>query len=126
VAADPAALAVVGHEDHGGAVELPVLVQERQELADAPVRLGELAEVLGAPHAAHVAELVGGEQLQDEQVRILLVHHPPRLGAQRVVDFSGRLHRRHRTNHLVAERVQQMGDPDKPAATPLALEHVED
>jgi len=39
VAADAAALAVIGHEDHGGVVELAALLEEVEEVADVPVRL---------------------------------------------------------------------------------------
>ena len=46
VAADPATLAVVGHQDHGGAVELAALLEEGEEVADVAVGLGELVEVL--------------------------------------------------------------------------------
>ena len=88
MAADPATLAVVGHQDHGGAVELAALLEEGEEVADAAVGLGELVEVLGAAHAAHVAELVGGEQLEHEQVGVLLVDHAPRLGRERAVDLG--------------------------------------
>ena len=91
--ADAAALAVVGHEDHGGVIEADALVEEREELAHAAVCLGELAEVFRAAHAADVAELVGGQQLQDEQVGVVLLHHPPRLGGERAIDLARRLHR---------------------------------
>jgi hypothetical protein len=87
VAADPPPLAVVGHQDDRGAVELAALLQEGEEVADVAVRLGELVEILSAPHAAHVAELVGGEQLEHEQVRVLLLDHAPRLGGERAVDL---------------------------------------
>ena len=126
MAADPAALPVVGHQDHGGVLELATPLEERQELAHSPVRLGELIEVLGTPHAAYVTQLVGGQQLEHEQVGILLVHHAPRLGGQRVVDPARRLHRRHRPNHFFAKRIEQMRDPDKPSAAPVAFEEVED
>ncbi len=46
-------------------------------------RLGDLVEVLGAAHAAHVAELIGGEQLEHQQIRVLLLDHPPALGHER-------------------------------------------
>jgi hypothetical protein len=61
VAADPPALAVVGHQHHGRAVELAALVEEGEEVADAAVGVGELVEVLGVADAAHVAELIRGE-----------------------------------------------------------------
>jgi hypothetical protein len=126
VAADPASLAVVGHQDHRRALELAALLKVREELAHAPVRLGELVEVLRAADPAHVPELVGGEQLQHQKVRVLLLDGPARLGAQRAIDFGGRLNRRHGTNHGFAKRVEQVRDSDQPAATPLALQHVED
>jgi hypothetical protein len=126
MAADAATLAVVRHEDHGGMLELAPLLEEAEELADAAVRLGELVEVLRAANAADVAELVGGEQLQYEQVRVLLLDHAAGLRAQRSVDLGGRLHRGDGTDHLIAERVEQVGDPDQPAAPPLPGEHVED
>ena len=106
VAADPASLAVVGHQDHRGAVELAAFLQEGEEVADAAVRLGQLVEVLRAPHAADVAELVGGEQLEHEQVRVLLLDHPASFGCERAVDLGGRLHGRHGADHLLAERVE--------------------
>ena len=61
VPADPAALAVVRHQDHGGAVEPAALLEEVEEVAHLAVGLGQLVEVLGAAHAAHVPELVSGE-----------------------------------------------------------------
>jgi hypothetical protein len=63
VAADPAPLAVVRHQDHGRALEVPALLEEGEEVADLAVRPGELVEVLGAAHPSHVTELVGGQQL---------------------------------------------------------------
>jgi len=125
VAADASALAVIGHQDHGGVVESPALVQEGEEVADLAIGLGELVEVLGAADAAHVAELVASEQLEDEQVGVLLLHHPAGLGTQRVVDPGGGLDRGDRANHLPAKRIDQMGDPHEPAAPAVALEHVE-
>ncbi len=92
MAADPAPLAMVSHEDHGRSVELAALVQELQELAEVCVRLGQLVEVLRAADPAHVAELIGGQELEHEQIRILLLHNTPRLRGQRAVDFGGRLH----------------------------------
>jgi hypothetical protein len=91
VAAYSASLAVVGHEDHGGTVELAALVQKLQEPADLPVSLGQLVEVLGAADPANVAELIGRQELEHEQIRVLLLHHPPRLRGQRAVDLGGRL-----------------------------------
>ena len=88
MAADPAALAVVGHQDHRGVLELAALLEEGEEVADVAVGLRELLEVLGVAHAAHVAELVGGEQLEHEQVRVLLLDHAPALGGERVVDLA--------------------------------------
>jgi len=126
VTPDPAALAVVGHQDHRGALEPAALLEEGEEVADVTVRLGELVEVLGAAHAAHVAELVRGEQLEHEQLRVLLLHHAPTLGRQRAVDLRGRLDRGHRADHVLAEWVEQVGDTHEPAAAPRALEHVED
>ena len=126
MAADSATLTVVGHEDHGCVLELAALLEELEELANPPVRLRDLVEVLGTAHAAHVTELVGGQQLEHEQVGILLLDHPARLGSQRVVDFARRLHRRHRPNHFFAERIEQMRDPNEPPAPPVALEQVED
>ena len=55
---------------------LPRSSRKARNVADAPVGLGELVEVLGAAHAAHVAELVGRQQLEHEQVRVLL-RRPP-------------------------------------------------
>jgi hypothetical protein len=81
MAADAASLSVVGHHDHGGVLELAPLIEECQEIANVAVRLGELVEVLRAAHATDMAELIGGQQLEDEQVRILLVDHTPRLRA---------------------------------------------
>ena len=66
VAADPAALPVVGHEDHGRAVEPAALLEELDEATHVAVGLGDLLEVLVAAHAAHVAELIGGEQLEHQ------------------------------------------------------------
>ena len=126
VAADPAALAVVGHQDHGRVLELSPALEEREELPHPPVGLGQLVEVLRAPHAPHVAELVGGEQLEHEQLGVLLVDHPARLGCERAIDFRGRLHRCHRPDHFFTERVEQMRDPHEPAAAAVALEDVED
>jgi hypothetical protein len=80
VAADPPALAVVGHQHESGAVELATLVEEREEVADAAIGVGELLEVLGVANPAHVAELVCGEQLKHKQVGVLLVDHPAGLG----------------------------------------------
>jgi hypothetical protein len=104
--ADPAALAVVGHQDHGGAVEPAALLEEAQEAIHVAVGLGELLEVLGAAHAAHVAELVGGEKLEHEQIRVLLLHHPPALGHERGIYLRGRLHGGHRAHHVVAEGIE--------------------
>ena len=63
---------------------LPRSSRKPRKLADVAVGLRELVEVLGAAHAAHVAELVGGEQLEHQQVGILLLHHPSALGHERV------------------------------------------
>ena len=126
MAADPPPLPVVGHQDHRGAVELAALLEEAEEVAHVAVGLRELVEVLGVAHAAHVAELVGGQQLKHEQVRVLLLHHAAALGAQRAVDLAGGLHRGDRAHDLLAERVEQVRDPHQPAAAPVALEHVED
>jgi hypothetical protein len=79
VAADSAALAVVGHQDHRGVLELATLLEEGEEVADVAIRLGELLQVFGAAHAAHVAELVGREKLEHEQVRVLLLDDAPAL-----------------------------------------------
>ena len=89
------------------------------------VGLRELVEVLGAAHAAHVAELVGREQLEHQQVRVLLLDHPAALGHERAVDLRGRLHGGHRAHDLLAEGVEQVRDAHEPAAPALALEHVE-
>ena len=88
MAADAAPLAVVGHQDHGGVVELAALLEEGEEVAHVAVGLGELVEVLGVAHAAHVAELVGGQQLEHEQVGVLLLDHAAALGAERAVDLA--------------------------------------
>ena len=90
------------------------------------VRLCELVEVLGAAHAAHMAELIGGEQLEHQQIRVLLLHHPTALGHERGVDPRGRLHGGHRAHHVLAERIEQVRDPHEPAAPALPLQHVED
>ena len=87
VAADPAALAVVGHEDHSRVVEPAALLEEPEEAAHMAVGLRDLVEVFGAAHAAHVAELVGGEQLEHQQIGILLLHHPSALGHERIIDL---------------------------------------
>jgi hypothetical protein len=126
VAADPAALAVVGHQDDGRAVQPAALLEERQELAHVPVGLGQLVQVLTASHAAHVPELVGGQQLEHEQVGVLLGDHAAPLGGQRAVDLGRRLHGGHRANNVLAERIEQVRDPHEPAAATLALEDVED
>lgn len=126
MAADAASLPVVGHQDHRGVLQPAALVEEGDEVAHPAVRLGELVEVLRAAHAAHVPELVGGEQLQHEQVRVLLVHHAPALRAERTVDLGRRLDRGDRAHRLPAERVEQVSDPDQPAAAAVPREHVED
>jgi len=126
VAADPAALAVVGHHDHGRLVELAALVEEIEELADALVGLCQLVEVLGVAHAAHVAELVGGEQLEDEQVWVLLDDDLARGRRQRMVDALRRLHRGDRADDPVPEGVEQVRDADQAALLARALERVED
>jgi hypothetical protein len=125
VAADPPTLAVVGHQDHGRVVQLASCLEEGEELAHAPVGLGELVEVLRATDPAHVTELVGREQLEHQQVRVVSVDHSACLGGQRMVDFGSRLHRRYGTDHFFAKRVEQVSDPDEPTATTVALEHVE-
>ena len=125
VAADSATLAVVGHQDHRGAVEPAALLQELEEAAHVAVGLRDLVEVLGAAHAAHVAELVGREQLEHQQVRVLLLDHPAALGHERAVDLRGRLHGCHRAHDLLAEGIEQVRDPHESAAPALALEHVE-
>ena len=89
------------------------------------VGLRDLVEVLGAAHAAHVAELVGREQLEHQQVGVLLLDHAAALGHERAVDLRGRLHGGHRAHDLLAEGVEQVRDPHEPAAPALALEHVE-
>jgi hypothetical protein len=126
VAADPASLAVVGHKDHRRAVELAARLQEREEIAHVPVRLGELFEVFGAPHPADVPELVRGQQLEHQKVRVFLLDHPARLRGQRAVDFAGRLHGCHGTDLVFAKRVEQMRDAHQATAAPVPLEHVED
>ena len=63
MAADAASLPVVGHQDHGGVVELAAFVEEPQEIAYLAVGFRELVEVLPAAHAADVAELIGRQQL---------------------------------------------------------------
>jgi hypothetical protein len=126
VTADSASLPVVGHQDHGRVLELAALVEEGDEVAHVAVGLSEPVEVLRAANAADVAELVGGEQLQDEQVGILLLDHPPALRAQRAVDLRGGLNRGDRANHLLAERVEQVGDPHQAAAAAVSRQNVED
>ncbi len=126
VAADAAALAVVGHQDHRRVVELAALAEPGEEVRHVAVRLLELVEVLAVAHAAHVAELVGGEQLEDEQVGVVALDHFARRGDERVVDPLGRLHGGDGADHVLAERVEQVRDPDEPAAAAVALEHVED
>ena len=125
MAADAAALAVIGHQDDRGVVEPPALGEEGQEVADSPVGLGELLEVLGVADAAHVAELVRRQQLQHKQVRVLVLDHPARRGHERVVDLRGGLHRGDRAHHLVAERVEEVSDAHQPAAPAAARERLE-
>ena len=55
---------------------LPRSLEEGEEVAHVAVGLLELVEVLAVAHAAHVAELVGGEQLEHEQVGVLALDHP--------------------------------------------------
>ena len=126
MAADAAPLAVIRHQHDGGAAELAALLEEREEIADVAVGLRELVEVLGAAHTADVPELVGRQQLQDEQVGVLFLDHAPALGAQRAVNLRRGLHRADRPNDVVAEGVEQVGDADEPATAALTLEHVED
>ena len=126
VAADAAPLAVVGHQDHGRVLELAALAEPGEEVRHVAVGLLELVEVLAVAHAAHVPELVGGEQLEHEQVGVLALDHLARGGDERVVDPLGRLHRRDRADDVLAERVEQVRDADEPAAAAVALEHVED
>jgi hypothetical protein len=61
VPTDPAPLAVVGHQDHGGAIEPAALLEEAEKAAHMAIGLRQLVEVFGAAHSAHVAKLVGGE-----------------------------------------------------------------
>jgi hypothetical protein len=79
VPADAAPLPVVGHQDHRGVLELSALFEEREEVAHVAVGLGELVEVFRTAHATDVAELVGREQLQYEQVGVLLLDQAPSL-----------------------------------------------
>ena len=126
MAADAAALPVVGHQYHRGVLEPAALLEEGEKPAHSAVRLHQLVEVLGAAHAANVTELVGGQQLEDEQVWVLLLDHAAGLLAQRVVDPRGRLDRRDRPHGLLVERVQEVRDPHQPAAAVASGEHVED
>ena len=125
VAADAAALAVIGHQDHRGVVELAALAEEGQEVAHVAVGGLHLLQVLVVARAAHVAQLVGGQQLQHQQVGVLLLDHRAPGGGQRVVDPRGGLHRGHRPHHLLAERVQQVRDAHQAAALAGALQGVE-
>ena len=125
VAADAATLAVIGHQDHRGAFELAALAEEGQEVAHVAVRGLHLLQVLVVARAAHVAQLVGGQQLQHQQVGVLLLHDRAPGGGQRVVDARGGLHRRDRPHHLLAERIQQVRDAHQAAALACALQGVE-
>ncbi|HVG73945.1 MAG TPA: hypothetical protein VM824_01090, partial [Thermoleophilaceae bacterium] len=91
-----------------------------------PVGLGELVQVLRAPHPAHVPQLIGRKELEHEQIGVLLLDHAARLGGQRAVDLGGGLHRGHRPDHVLAERVQQVGDPHELAGAAVPFEDVED
>jgi hypothetical protein len=126
VPADAASLPVVGHQNHGGSLEPAALLQEVEEVADVAIGLGELLEVLGAAHPAHVSELVGGEQLEHEQVGVLFLHDAATLRRERAVDLRRGLHRGHRADHLLAERVEQVGYAHEAAAAAAALQNVED
>jgi hypothetical protein len=126
VAADAAALPVVGHQDDRRAVELAAFLQEGEKVADAPIGVCQLLEILGIAHTAYMTELVRGEQLHHEQIGVLLIDDPPGLGRQRVVDAGCGLDGGDGANDVVAEGIEQMGDPDEPAAPILALQHVED
>jgi hypothetical protein len=125
VPADASSLAVVGHEDHRGLIELSLLVEPSQELGHPPVGLGDLVEVLGAAHPAYVSELVRGEELENQQVGILGRDDLARGGGERVVDLRGRLDRGDGA-HALAERVEEVRDAHEAAAPAVALEHVED
>jgi hypothetical protein len=61
VAADAASLPMVGHKDHGGALEPAAFLEKCEEIAHVAVRLGELVEVLGAADTADVTELIGAK-----------------------------------------------------------------
>jgi hypothetical protein len=126
VTADPAPLAVIRHEHDRGAAEPAALLQEAEEIADAAVGFCKLVEVLGAAHTAHVTELVGRQQLQDEQVGVLFLDHAPALSTQRAVDLRRRLDRADRPNDVIAEGVEQVGDAHEPPPAPFALERIED
>ena len=78
VASDPAPLPVIGHQDHGGAVELAALREEGEEVTDHAVGLLELVEVVLVAHPTHVAQLVRCQQLKDQEVGILVLDHAPR------------------------------------------------
>ncbi len=126
MSADAAPLAVVGHQDHGGALELAALLEEGEEVADVTVGMRHLLEVLRAAHTADVAELVRGEELEHEQVGVLLLDHATPLGAERAVDLGSRLHGADGSHDVLPERVEQMRDPHESPTAAVRLEHVED
>lgn len=105
MAADAAALPVVGHDDDGRPVEIAALGEPGEQVADVAVGAGEHLDVLAVARSPHVADLVRRQQLQDEQVGILSLDDVAGGGGKRAVEALGRLHRGHRADDLLAERV---------------------
>jgi hypothetical protein len=124
VTPDASSLAVVGHQDHRRALKLAAPAQEAEEALDLAVGVLEPSEVLAVAGAPHVTGLVGGEQLEHEQVGILLVHHALGLGAQRGIEPLRPLHRGDRPG-VVRKRVEQVRYADEPPTPAGAVEHVE-
>ena len=116
VAADADALAVVGQHADGHAVEpAPALGQPADERLELAVGRLDVLEVLVVVRAAHVAGLVDGERLHDEQVGVLGLDDLAGLVAQGAVDLVVG-HHRGDARDLVAEAVDEVGDADHPRA----------
>jgi len=126
VSADAPALSVVGHDDDRRPLEGPALGEPGQEVADVPVGAAEHLDVLAVARPSHVTDLVRRQQLKDEKVRVLALDHVAGGGGKRGVEALSRLHRGDRAHDLLAERVQEVRDPDQPAPTALLAEDVED
>jgi hypothetical protein len=116
---------VVGHQDHGGVLQVPALLAPTHEVLYEVVGDLDSLHVLRVVGASDVAVLVHRQELEYQQLGVVLLQLPAGRGDQVLVDLVV-VRDAGYARHVVTESVDEVRYPHQPPAFSRPPQHLED